>query len=133
LISLFPLCGVGLCVYLVARRRVQRSIALQTTAGNDIPNEQYLEIDDTEWGKVQLFQEKYGATLQKRTNPTGIYNCHGMVFGSRRTSLYDGTFLATILKDDYYSEVKQEDVIAGDVILYFEKNVVSHSGIVVEK
>jgi len=110
----------------------RRTISLQTAEGNDIPNEQYFEIDESEWSKIGSFETKYGASIVRRTDPTGIYNCHDLTFASRRTSLYENNFLTTILKDDGYIEVQASDALGGDVILYFEDFGVTHSGLVIE-
>jgi hypothetical protein len=54
-----------------------------------------------------------------------------MTFASRRTGIYETSEIQKILKDDQYGEVKPEDVIPGDVIIYFgDDGDAEHSGIV---
>lgn len=112
----------------------QKEIHTQTAAGNDIPNAQMLEVDESEIRKLPLLLNKYGPKLTQRTDPTGIYNCHGLVFASRRTFISEGNFLPQILEDDHYQDIPSSEVLAGDVILYFDdqSREVSHSGLVVE-
>lgn len=68
-----------------------------------------------------------------RNGPTTIYNCHGLVFASRRTRVHDTAELQKILQDDNYKEIDQKNILPGDVILYInEMGGFEHSGIVLE-
>lgn len=61
------------------------------------------------------------------------YNCHGMVFASRRAWVDRPETVDQILHEDGYRPVELKDVMAGDVVVYREVNGdAAHSGIVVE-
>ncbi|WP_454669571.1 hypothetical protein [Achromobacter kerstersii] len=108
-------------------------IVLQTAKGQEIPNDQFANVDYAEVANVQLHQKNFGTSLVVRSGPTGIYNCHGLTFASRRAWLSEPHFLSVILKDDSYVQVGREHVLPGDVILYLsEYGEIDHSGIVVE-
>ena len=112
----------------------RRSLQLQTAECTDIPNEQYLEIPDAEFQKLPEIKKSFGTDIEQRAQPTGVYNCHGLVFGSRRTSIYDADILSKILTEDCYVSVEPQEVMPGDLILYFEPNgEIIHSGVVVSK
>lgn len=69
------------------------------------------------------FRETYGATWLPRKPATGVYNCAGMVWASRRTCLSDPTDWRVILEDDEYSLVdQQEDLKVGDIAVYRKKD-----------
>ena len=52
-----------------------------------------------------------------RSDASGICNCHGLVFASRRTSIFPED-IHNILADDGYRQIDERDVLAGDVVLY---------------
>jgi hypothetical protein len=60
---------------------------------------------------------------------TSMYNCVGMVFASRRTSVAT-EHLEVILSDDGYRPVSQEKAMEGDVVVYRRNNVPQHVGII---
>lgn len=70
----------------------------------------------------------------KRTGELCFYNCHGLVFASRRTWIDDASELGKILRDDGYVKVSENDIMLGDVLIYRDKENgdYSHSAIVVE-
>lgn len=108
-------------------------IALETRAGHPIPNSQSHELTDADLSLASEYDKKYiGVT--PRTPPNPIYNCHGLTFASSRTWIYDASALRMILKDDGYTEVARDDVLPGDVVLYYgDYGDIEHSGIVVSK
>lgn len=56
-----------------------------------------------------------------------------MTFASRRTGIFDVSVLQQILREDGYQEIKPAEVLAGDVILYFnDDGDIEHSGVVVD-
>ena len=69
----------------------------------------------------------------RRTNPSGLYNCHGMTFANRRCFIEDPKNISVILNDDEYQKIDQKDVLPGDIIIYFAEGDAQHSGIVVDK
>ncbi len=65
-----------------------------------------------------------------------IYNCHGLVFAARRTSIVDDEDVLMILKDDGYHKLPWDphQWLPGDIVLYRDKDErIVHSGIIVKK
>lgn len=111
---------------------LSKSIILQTREGNDIENAQYFEISISDLNMGGKLEKQYKWGIKKRTEPSPIYNCHGMTFASRRTWIFETDDINLIIKDDRYIEVSLVDVLPGDIILYFSNTGdVEHSGIVV--
>lgn len=110
-------------------------IPLSTKKGNRIRNHQE---DKIPLGKVQAYKKtmetKY--PLVKRKGYSSIYNCHGLAFASRRTSINDLSELGKIIKDDEYIEIiDPEKVMPGDIAIYFDLNngEITHSAIVISE
>jgi hypothetical protein len=114
-----------------------RSLALQTSKGNDISNAQDLEIPAHRREQAEaLIREQLGldfTQVTRRRQATATYNCHGMTFACRRTGIYDLTAVRLVLSDDGYGEIRDRDLLPGDIALYFgaEPDELIHSGIVV--
>jgi hypothetical protein len=71
---------------------------------------------------------------QKRTENTDMYNCHGMVFACRRTNIDDPNEVQKIIAEDDYIQVRKEDILPGDIIIYFsDDGDAEHSGVVISK
>jgi hypothetical protein len=113
-----------------------RSLALQTKRGRQVPNVQDLELPEHRRLNAEAeLRQALGidfALLTRRQPATATYNCHGMTFANRRTGIHELSAVDMILVDDGYREVPASDIIAGDVVLYYESDQVSHSGLVVE-
>ena len=108
-------------------------ITLHTRIRHDIPNSQSHEFHSYE---KRLFLELEGKFSKAvfREPPNPIYNCHGLIFASRRTGITNNNALQTILHDDGYQEITPADVLPGDIILYYyEDGDVEHSGVVISK
>ena len=58
-----------------------------------------------------------------------------MVFACRRTRVWDPQDIATILDDDGYVNVKEPDVLPGDILVYYNRDTgdAEHSGIVLSE
>ena len=109
-----------------------RSINMDTAQGRSIDNTQLAEISPYEVNLFRRFDTDYGSAVTRRCGPTPRYNCHGMTFGSRRTGIFESAVLWQIIQEDNYAEVAKPDVLAGDVILYFDDSGdIEHSGIVI--
>lgn len=108
------------------------SIVLQTSKYNNIENEQYFgalqqEVENERRNENQ-FQSKYFGEL------SAIYNCHGLVFASKRTGIYEPDEIYKILADEYREIKNIKDVNPGDVVLYFgDGNILLHSAVVTQK
>ena len=58
------------------------------------------------------------------------YNCVGMVLGNRRAWIdLDG--IETCLEKDGYRRVSQDELLAGDVVLYRNQDEITHIGVVI--
>jgi hypothetical protein len=69
----------------------------------------------------------------RRRSLTATYNCYGMVFASRRTSLVEPKEIYRILQDDGYERIHDRlQVRLGDVVLYrmTPQGDISHVGLV---
>ncbi|WP_157447575.1 hypothetical protein [Chthoniobacter flavus] len=101
------------------------------------------EVDNFQAEKVSLVDKKGAEDLAAKYSDVDVraggliphYNCHGLTFASRRTGISDSAALRQILEEDGYEEVKIENVLPGDVILYFDPETgdFEHSGIVVSR
>jgi hypothetical protein len=71
---------------------------------------------------------------RKRSENTDMYNCHGMVFACRRTNIDDSNEVQKIIVEDDYIQVRNENVLPGDIIIYFSiDGDAEHSGIVISE
>ena len=112
--------------------RPRITLNLHTAERNDIDNEQFAFISSYELSQLSSFEHEYPLALFKG-NPTAVYNCHGMTFASKRTGVFEDREIEKILKDDKYIEIKDEkDVMAGDIILYYNETGITHSGTVIQ-
>ncbi len=108
-----------------------RPIRIQTRRGTDIENRQVNEISQTEIANMPDYSALYRG-VRFRNPPNPIYNCHGMTFACARTTIGPES-VPMILKDDGYTEVRIQDVLPGDVIIYYnDADEILHSGIVVK-
>jgi hypothetical protein len=110
-----------------------KKILMQTRAGNDIDNRQVFDFSLNELNSIPNYIKNYkGSYFRNKPNP--IYNCHGMTFASSRTTV-GPECVQMILDDDKYSIIENlDDVLPGDVIIYYDDNgEILHSGIVVSK
>lgn len=99
-----------------------RRLALATRLGNDIANEIIPEPDDLERWKLDHFVKLYGARWELRKPHGGVYNCAGHAWASRRTAVLDEDAVRLILGDDgYRSFASVEDVVQGDLVVYWGK------------
>ena len=104
-------------------------LPLATRSGRQIPNDRRPEIHPDIMGAAReiVLSEHDSARVRSLS---GVYNCMGMVFASRRTWI-DTEELGEVLRDDQYRRLSDEDeVIEGDVVVYRDRDVVTHVGIV---
>lgn len=108
-------------------------IRLETSKRTGIDNFQLFDIAASErnWN-ARL--PKLHPRAEQRTQPSPVYNCHGLTFASRRTRVIDAGGIARILQDDSWTEVQMADVLPGDIVIYYsEDGDPNHSGIVLFK
>jgi hypothetical protein len=100
----------------------QGALHLTTRRGGPIDN--YFNRDEVIPGHIAhcaAYRTTYNnpELVQHRpTEPTYIYNCHGLTFASRRTAINDPVAVRKILAEDEYIRVPQGDTLPGDVVIY---------------
>ncbi len=108
------------------------SIRLETSKRNGVTNFQDSELSRFQHHGCKMLLQQHPQARQ-RTQACPVYNCHGLTFACRRTKVLYRKDIDLILNDDGYREVSLEDVLPGDVVIYFSaEGDPNHSGIVVE-
>jgi hypothetical protein len=102
----------------------ERKIALETRLGRPIDN--YVEVDPPpshSYDKYRLVVDRYGKNWLERKPSTGIYNCAGHVWASRRTTILDAAEWKLILDDDGYRPLRDgERPWPGDIAVYIDRD-----------
>lgn len=108
------------------------SIQLATRHGSYISNERRRERSpDALKAAAEIWKQKF-PNIRVRSM-TAIYNCVGLVFGSRRTCI-DPDQLELILREDGYHRLSGEhQVEIGDLVLYRVGYQYEHIAVVVDK
>lgn len=110
------------------------SVTIQTSKGNPIPHEPGYELTAVDSdNKFKAIRSRFPESqlIRLRKMPTGAYNCHGMTFFCRRGWIIDEAAINLVLRDDGFSPVSPNEVLAGDIILYLSgDNEIAHSGVV---
>ena len=107
------------------------SIKLETRKGTSILNSQSHQFSRFELAQQENLDNEWRGVLF-RTPPNPIYNCHGLTFASKRTSIHETASLRTILNDDGYTEIQRDNILPGDIALYLtDTGDIEHSGIVI--
>ena len=102
-----------------------------TAAGYMIDNKQDREISTFVRNQFPAMRATVHPASVLRSSETPRYNCHGMVFASRRTNITKHQQVFRILAEDDYRLVDESDLIPGDVAVYLsELGEVEHSAIV---
>jgi hypothetical protein len=113
------------------------SLLLQTRLENDIENRQEAEYTihrrEMELLKMKTEFPLLVAAATLRREPSNLYNCHGMTFACRRTGIREQAVIKLILSDDGYFHIRPKEALPGDIVLYYEKDEITHSGIVVSE
>lgn len=93
-------------------------IILQTRAGRNLENSQSCEPDARIRDRYNLFRRNHFSWVNRKP-ACGVYNCFGLVWASRRTSIYDESEFSKILTDDGYRQLAlDEQPQPGDIVLY---------------
>jgi hypothetical protein len=119
---------------LVAGAPAESSIIVETRSRTRISNVRVHDVGQQQITADQRFRARYaGPGVTFRTpGPTGIYNCNGMTFASRRTQIWEPAAILRILAEDGHQEMEQANVLQGDTVVYFGPDGDPiHSGIVV--
>jgi len=112
-----------------------RSLLLQAYDGTDIPNS--IDPDPSpKYIDAAMPDRLLLASVQILQPPTGRYNCHGLVFASRRTNippagLPDAVDIDSLLRSDGYEPTAPPPKI-GDIVVYRgPAGEIEHTGFVV--
>jgi hypothetical protein len=106
-------------------------LALQTRRRNDVVNSMSLAPATAGMQKLSSdLKKRFPNATHRATEPSDRYNCHGLAFGSRRTSI-PLSEVDKILSDDGYEHVPLAEISPGDIVIYRSPTEITHSGIVV--
>ena len=110
-------------------------IALDSRKREHIDNEQCFCFTLKDKKECEEYKIKYPEVMFVRNEPTPIYNCHGLTFGGRRTTIWQREAVKQILDEDNYNEISRSEVKPGDVMMYIEPESGDyvHSGVVVHE
>lgn len=114
--------------------RYQTKITVQTRKRSDIDNVQEHDLTPFYLRQVDEFNKRYKEPFVTFVNDASpIYNCHGLMFGSRRSMICHTQEIMKILAEDDYEEIdNMRDVREGDVIIYYaDDGDAEHSGLVI--
>ena len=108
------------------------SIRIDAFDGVPIPNGRDAEPSNN---MVQLAKESLRleiASSKQLAGPSGNYNCHGLVFASRRTcipppGMRDTIDFFELLDRDGYEQTNSAQI--GDLVVYADERDVQHTGI----
>ncbi|SRR6266404_2607399 len=111
------------------------SITIHTRQGKEVANFQSKTLSPFQQNQMAPTRIKYQKSMIAiRCHSSGFYNCHGMTFAGRRTEIYDSGEVKRIIVEDDYDEIRLDQILPGDVMLYFaDDGDVEHSAIIVEK
>ncbi len=110
---------------------IEKELALDTRAGEHIPNGVSpgpIYGDTLQWQDEYLGKHPHWI---ERKKPCGVYNCFGLVFANRRTSIYETTFIDEILRQDRFKQIAPQEVELGDLVVYRDERFPVHAGRIV--
>jgi hypothetical protein len=107
-------------------------IRVETSKRTGIDNIQVMDVSAFERNWSVDIPKRYPRATQ-RTEMSPLYNCHGLTFASRRTRITDNDGIQRILADDMWTEIKEIEVLPGDIVIYYsEEGDPNHSGVIVD-
>jgi hypothetical protein len=106
-------------------------ILLSTRLGTPVANLQGAEIDPRRRPFLRQALRAYGS-LELRSPETGQYNCHGLVFASRRTRIVESSLVELILREDGYRRIDEDQAMEGDLVIYRNEDEIMHTAVVTE-
>lgn len=111
---------------------ITMAIRLETSKRRGVDNHQDSEISDSDLRWYRQLSKLHPNAIQ-RTQPSPLFNCHGLTFASRRSKVLDLTNIFRILEDDAWRETSMTKVLPGDIVIYFDnEGDANHSGVVVQ-
>jgi hypothetical protein len=94
---------------------------LQTRERRDVANSQSCEPDEKTRTLYHGFRKPH-PFWKNRKAACGVYNCAGLVWANRRTSIYDENEYSKILNDDGYRSIASEEQLQpGDIVIYLRR------------
>jgi len=122
-----------MCAIILPGQVPYKELALETRKGNQIPNSQSESLTRHYEALDKKSRKDYKHNCFRTPGPSAFYNCHGLTFAARRTTIDRAQSVQLILCDDGYKEIEDKNkVLPGDLVLYFSKDDIEHSGMVVE-
>lgn len=108
-----------------------RRNVIRTRSGTEIPCASYLSF---ELAKMQLNAQeilRWRPRAKLRSIDMYPYNCVGMIFAARRAWI-EIDYIYDLLSGDGFRQIKEDDVTAGDLILYIDaNNEPAHIGLII--
>lgn len=114
-----------------ALAHIRGNLVVQTRTGREVAN--YFDGNRPAFGIFQACdgaRREFKSARHRPTEPSAHYNCHGLTFAGRRTSIESPDEVLDILSDDGYERIPRHEVMSGDVVVYFKDGAPDHSGIV---
>lgn len=93
------------------------NLIVQTRAGNNLENFIAAPPGFQQINRYNRLRER-NPTWKNRKPATGVYNCAGLVWASRRACLPNPADWRRVLRDDGYRETNEPDLMIGDVAVY---------------
>ncbi len=115
-------------------KRKKSKIITQTRKKKRIPNYQGCTLSTMYKRQLHLLITRKYRNARFRSAPTNVYNCHGLVFASRRTGIHKPEVVKKIIDEDEYKLIRNPEYVKpGDIILYHSASGdIEHSGIIIE-
>ena len=111
----------------------RRAIVLMTRTRREIPNEQSLRRPPASMNAALGFvRNQFSEAMVELRALDSLYNCVGLVFAGRRTSVEPEHVEAMLLDDGYEKRPSIELARVGDVAVYRAGGELTHVGLVAE-
>lgn len=105
-------------------------IRLDTSKAKGIRNQQDHDISGYDLNRSKQLEREY-PRAKRRSKPSALFNCHGLTFACRRTKITEREVLDQILTEDHWTEIKEEEALPADIVIYYDDSGdPSHSGVV---
>ena len=108
------------------------AIVLQTSKRRGIDNFQDADTPELHRKWFKALSRLHPNAIQ-RTEPSALFNCHGLTFASRRTKVLDSRNISRVITDDCWNEIDLQKILPGDIVIYYDDSGdANHSGIIVQ-
>lgn len=107
-------------------------IRIETSKRRGVDNQQDADIPEPHRRWFRRLSQLHPGAIQ-RTEPSALFNCHGLTFACRRSKITNRLNIDRILADDAWLAVDLAQVLPGDIVIYYDdEGDPNHSGVVVE-